>query len=176
MIYQYRYKFYLNANHFVVINNKKGDPHSHCFELTIIVASMVDNEKTISFNNIESKVEEILAPYQNKLLNEEFPFTTIIPTLENICSYFKTVIYDTLIRMGWVLLSIEVSETPSRAFILSIDDIDFMTDILKENKAAFEKNDWESANKNIDTNDDYDDYDDYEWDLDKNEEDEWDDI
>ena len=121
MIYQYKYKFYLNASHFIKLNNKNGQIHSHCFELVIDIASLDTNNFTL-FNNIEKKVEDILSVYQNKLLNDVPPFDTINPTIENICEYFKCIFSETLLKLGWVLLTIEMSETPTRTYVLNVVD------------------------------------------------------
>lgn len=185
MILQYRYKFYLNANHYVVINDKRGDPHSHCFEIVAEVAS-IEGDKTTAFNNIERKVDEILKPYQNKLLNDIEPFDEVIPTLENICRYFKYEISKMLAEISWVLLSIEVSETPSRSFMLTIDDVDFMFDELadyaesdsfyhhsKENKVYQELKEKEKSGALGLTDDDDDDY---KYDLDEELDDDFDDL
>ncbi len=142
MIYQYRYKFYLNANHFVIIGGKKGEPHSHCFELTAIVASLADGGRTVAFNDIERAIEGILSPYQNKLLNDVPPFDTVIPTLENICRHFKNEIAERMRGLGWVLLSIEASETPSRSFVLTIDDPEFIADSLQEEADRVRAGEW----------------------------------
>ena len=136
MVYQYRYKFYLNANHFVVIGGRKGAPHSHCFEITVEIASVAGHE-TVACESIEKTVEQLLDPYQNNLLNDVEPFHEIVPTLENICGYFKDEISKRLLHMNWVLMFIEVSETPSRSFILTIDDIDFARNQMYKNSKVF---------------------------------------
>ncbi|MBR6329561.1 MAG: 6-carboxytetrahydropterin synthase [Lachnospiraceae bacterium] len=137
MVYQYRYKFYLNANHFVVIGGRKGAPHSHCFELTIEIASVAGHE-TVAFESIERAIDALLMPYQNNLLNDIEPFNDIVPTLENICAYFKDEISRILLEMNWVLMSIEVSETPSRSFVMTIDDIEFAkSELYKNNKIYY---------------------------------------
>ena len=136
MVYQYRYKFYLNANHYVVIGGRQGAPHSHCFEITIELASGGGNG-TIAFDTIEKHVEKIIEPYQNNLLNDVEPFNDIMPTLENICGYFKDEISKDMLEIGWVLMSIEVSETPSRSYIMTIDDIDFAKHSLYKNNKVF---------------------------------------
>lgn len=136
MVYQYRYKFYLNANHFVVIGGRQGEPHSHCFELTVEIGSVAGNE-TIAFQSIEKQIEALMAPYQNSLLNEKPPFDTIMPTLENICIYFKDEISRLLLEMNWVLLSIEASETPSRSFMMTVDDVDFVRETIYKNNKVY---------------------------------------
>lgn len=119
MIYQYKYKFYLNAQHYILIDNKKGEPHSHCFEIVVDIAS-TQISKFTSFNEIEKLFEEILNPYQNKLLNTIKPFDELNPTIENICQYFKDSFDNVLQSIGWFLMVIEISETPSRSYIINV--------------------------------------------------------
>ena len=119
MIYQYKCKFYLNASHYIVINQSKGMPHSHCFEIIIDVA-VKDEEQFMRFNDLESKAEDLLKKYQNKLINEIEPFDTINPTLENICGFFGRLFFEELKKYGWLLLTSEISETPTRSYVMSI--------------------------------------------------------
>ena len=44
---EYRLKFYLNANHFVIINNKKGETHPHTWEFTLNI--LVGRESFVEF-------------------------------------------------------------------------------------------------------------------------------
>ena len=131
MIYQYKYKFYLNASHSIKINNSFGQIHSHCFEIAIDIASTSDTAFT-SFNEIEDRIEKLLDSYQDKLLNEIPPFNVINPTIENICGYFKCIIASNLAEIGWVILTIEMSETPSRAYIINV--IEEMEDIFEDSE------------------------------------------
>ena len=121
MIYQYKYKFYLNASHYIIINKKKGETHSHCFELVLNVTSKKEGF-FVKFNDVEHEVDRILSRYQDKLLNDVSPFDVITPTLENICEYFKTVFFKRFSELGFLLLTIEISETPSRSYILNVID------------------------------------------------------
>ena len=118
MIVQYKYKFFLNAMHYVIFNEKKGEAHSHCFELVIDIAAMDESMFTM-FNDIEKKLDDILAPYQDKLLNDIIPFDKTNPTIENICQVFKKKFADALAPLGWALLCIEISESPSRSYIIN---------------------------------------------------------
>lgn len=42
--------------------------------------------------------------------------------LENCCEYFKTVIRERLKEEGWEMLRIEMSETPTRVYIIDLSD------------------------------------------------------
>lgn len=117
---QYKFKFYLNARHAIYIDGLLGTVHPHTWEITLNVIKRQDG--FIEFNKLEKKIEEFIKPYQNKELNEEEPFDTINPTLENCCDYFKEQISNILDKEGWVLLMMEMSETPSRSYVISMLD------------------------------------------------------
>lgn len=119
MIYQYVCKFYLNASHYIYIQDKKGEPHSHCFEFVIDIGTK-DKTSFVSFTEIEKSIETILQPYQEQLLNEINPFDEINPTLENIAGYFENVVLEVLIPKNWILLTLEVSETPTRSYLINV--------------------------------------------------------
>ena len=119
MIYQYVCKFYLNASHFIYIADKKGAPHSHCFEFVIDIGTK-DESSFVSFTEIEKSIETILQPYQEQLLNDVAPFNELNPTLENIAGYFESVFIKELSKKRWVLLTLEVSETPTRSYLISV--------------------------------------------------------
>lgn len=50
------------------------------------------------------------------------PFDKINPTLENCARYFKDRIQVILNANGWVLLMLEISETPARTYVLNLMD------------------------------------------------------
>ena len=131
MIYQYQYKFYINANHYVEIQGKKGAPHPHCFELAIEIVSLEKTVEVASFTSIEKVIENIIEPYQDKLINEIAPFDKVSPTVENMCIIFKTVIDKELLKLGWKLLAISLSETPSRSFVITVEQT-FDSDVTYE--------------------------------------------
>lgn len=112
-------------NHFIIIDNKPGEVHPHTWELIVSVIS-AQSDMT-PFTNIERKIETIMDQYQDKLLNECKPFDTLVPTVENAARYFFRLIQDSIIQEGWILMMLEVSETPTRSYIinalLSEDDI-----------------------------------------------------
>lgn len=129
MRYQYKYKFYINASHYVMLKGKKGDIHSHCFELVIELLaqeqaeSSMERASMLSFTEVEQVIENALSKYQNVLLNEIWPFDQISPTLENLCVEFKKLVEEVLKGQGWTVLSTELSETPTRSFIIVSDII-----------------------------------------------------
>ena len=118
MFKQYKYKFYLNANHSILINGHQGRVHPHTWEIVLNMAQIKEDFKEISL--IEKPIEKILETYQDKYLNDEFPFNKINPTLENMCEYFKDIFEKELISYDYILLSIEMAETPTRAYIITL--------------------------------------------------------
>jgi 6-pyruvoyltetrahydropterin/6-carboxytetrahydropterin synthase len=117
---QYRFKFYLNATHSIYIDGQLGEEHPHTWEITIQTIKV--KEDFITFNAIEKDMEKYLDSFQDRYLNKNAPFITLNPTLENICIYFKEAFQKILVQKGWLLLSIEMSETPTRSYMIDISD------------------------------------------------------
>lgn len=135
---KYKYKFYLNANHAIYIDNNLGKIHSHTWEITLIVKNF--NENFMQFNDVENIINEILDKYQNKNINTLEPFDKINPTLENICKYFNDIFKNKLLEKNIRLDTIEICESPKRAFIIENDD---------NNTNIAEQNEIEKENENI---------------------------
>jgi 6-pyruvoyltetrahydropterin/6-carboxytetrahydropterin synthase len=117
---QYRFKFYFNASHAIYLSGEMGQSHPHTWEVILNVMKVSDN--FILFNEIEKMCEDFLSRFQNGFINQIEPFTTINPTLENLCGYFKEQLHEMLYEKGWLLLSIELSETPSRSYVISVSE------------------------------------------------------
>ena len=111
-----KYKFYLDANHSVIINGQQGDIHPHTWEFLIKLKSK--NNDFVKFSDIEKVINKILEQYQNRYINEVIPFNDLNPTSENMATYFKNIIEDKMKTMQWELLSMELSEAPNRAIVL----------------------------------------------------------
>ncbi|WP_249030385.1 6-carboxytetrahydropterin synthase [Tannockella kyphosi] len=111
----YQYKFYLDANHYVLIENRLGQVHPHTWEITVMVE--VQGEKVIPFSQIEAVIKDLLSIYQNSLLNDLAPFDKRFPTLEVIGDYFTELIDEEMLKRKWSLRSFTISETPSRSYI-----------------------------------------------------------
>lgn len=114
---QYRFRFYLNASHGIFLPGELGEIHPHTWEIVLNV--LKTTEDFSPFHDIEEMCDFYLSGYQDVLINEIPPFTTINPTLENLTVYFKEEIQKRLRDKGWLLLSIELSETPARTYIIS---------------------------------------------------------
>jgi 6-pyruvoyltetrahydropterin/6-carboxytetrahydropterin synthase len=114
---QYRFRFYFNANHAIYLSGKKGEVHSHTWEIVLNVMKV--NDSFVMFNEIERMCDSFLSQFQDVVINDIPPFTTVNPTLENLCAYFKDEMQRRLHEKEWLLLSIELSETPARSYIIS---------------------------------------------------------
>lgn len=125
---QYKFKFYLNFSHAIYINGTRGEEHPHTWEIAINTLKL--EESFIPFNELEKEVEEFLCQYQDEFINQIAPFDVINPTLENCCDYFKEQISNILNSEGWILLLIELSESPTRSYIINLLD-DEASDTVK---------------------------------------------
>ena len=113
----YRYKFYLDANHYIYTDGGgKGAVHPHTWEFAVELKNM--NGDFVMFHQIEELINEVLKPYQNICLNDVTPFDKKVPTLENIGEHFKSEMGRRMHDMNWELLRMEISETPSRSYII----------------------------------------------------------
>lgn len=117
---EYRLKFYLNAQHYFVdpATGKKGETHPHTWELTLRIAVL--NRDYTPFHLFEQAVEDYLAPYQNKVLNDCPPFDVVTPSIEGITEMFARDFDGILSELGGQLRSVEGSEGPTRSIIVTI--------------------------------------------------------
>jgi 6-pyruvoyltetrahydropterin/6-carboxytetrahydropterin synthase len=122
----YRFKFYLNANHYIIINGVEGETHPHTWEFTIDI--MIKNDEFVEFNTYEKSISEYFAKYQNGIMNNFEPFDTVIPTLENMSEAGDA-----------KLIKMESSETPTRSYIISFEeDEDFKETIRNRRKESMD--------------------------------------
>ena len=114
---EYRFKFYLNARHAVNINDTNLNIHPHTWEIVLTIKK--SEEGYIHFAKIEDEIKQYLEKYEGQLLNEIAPFDTVIPLMENIGETFNHQIVKKLSNFGWDLSSLEISENPTRTFVLT---------------------------------------------------------
>lgn len=117
---EYKFKFYINANHAIYINGVLGDNHPHTWE--IVIDTIKIRNDFVQFDEVEKKAEEFFARFQDSDLNKTEPFDVINPTLENITEYFKDELARIFKENGWLLSVISVSETPARSYIIDLSD------------------------------------------------------
>jgi 6-pyruvoyltetrahydropterin/6-carboxytetrahydropterin synthase len=108
----------LNASHYIYIQGKTGVKHPHTWEITLDMLKV--KEGFVQFKELESQIDQFMMQFQDAILNEVSPFDVINPTLENTCEYFKEKFQEILSKNGWVLLIISMSETPTRAYVISL--------------------------------------------------------
>ena len=94
------------------------------------------------FNEVEKLIEDYLGQYQEKYMNDCAPFDTMNPTLENIAQFFMEDLQKNLNPINWVIFTMEISETPSRSYIISNVENNIISDVEKRNIAEkiLEKN------------------------------------
>ena len=125
---EYRFKFYVNASHSIIINGRQGAVHPHTWEFTVLV--LIQREGFHEFTDYERAVERFFSRFQNRTINDVEPFNVISPTLENIVEYFGDTLRDIMREKGGELVQIEGSETPSRSYIISYEHSpDFLTSV-----------------------------------------------
>ena len=117
---EYRFKFYLNASHAIIINGKLGKAHPHTWEYVLNV--LLPRNEFIEFNVFENVINDFFAKYQNKTMNQVDPFDTIVPTLENMAEYFGEQLHHLISEKNGQLVQIECSETPTRSYIIAYEE------------------------------------------------------
>ena len=117
---EYRLKFYLNARHYIIIGGNKGEVHPHTWEFTLHIR--FGRGAFTEFNTFERGINDYLAPFQNTTLNEMPPFDAILPTLESMTDHFAEQFRQIIHDINGILVRVEASETPTRSYILNIED------------------------------------------------------
>ena len=130
---EYKFKFYLNANHFIVINGKEGEIHPHTWEFMVDV--LMSDQKFVQFGADEKAIDEYFNKYQNRILNEVEPFDHMVPTLENMSDYFADEIRGIVKELGGHLVKMESSETPTRSYVISFErEQEYLESIRRSSK------------------------------------------
>lgn len=141
---EYKLKFYLNAKHYIILNDKRGETHPHTWEIQLHFA--LPRTVFVEFSTIEKAVNQYLKKYQNQVLNEVAPFDTIIPTLENMTDSFAESFSSIIDELGGTLYSVETAETPTRTYVVSLnrkqtDEMPTVNQIVDRIVADHEKED-----------------------------------
>ncbi len=135
---EYKFKFYLNANHYIIINGKEGQRHPHTWEFMVNIR--MSDQKFVEFGDYEKAIDEYFNKYQNRVLNEVEPFDHIIPTLENMSDYFVHEIREIVKNLGGILVKMESSETPTRSYVISFEkESDFLKSMGKTSEKKMEE-------------------------------------
>ncbi len=132
---EYRFKFYLNASHSIIINGRQGEVHPHTWEFAVLI--LLQREDFHEFSDYERAVEQFFVRYQNRTMNDVEPFNVVIPTLENIVEYAGEALQEIIREKGGELVRIEGSETPSRSYIISYEhSSDFLSDVERNTQGS----------------------------------------
>jgi 6-pyruvoyltetrahydropterin/6-carboxytetrahydropterin synthase len=131
---EYRLKFYLNARRYIVINEQKGEIHPHTWEFVLYLK--IGRSSFVQFDQLERGISDCLSKMQNTLINETEPFDTIIPTTENMANYYAEEFYHIIYENGGILTRVELSETPTRCYIINMENREEYSDLRE---AAQEK-------------------------------------
>ncbi|XSE68337.1 6-carboxytetrahydropterin synthase [Lactiplantibacillus plantarum] len=115
----YKIKSYVNASHAVRWATGSGKKHTHTWE---IVCELHTVDAMVAFYDIEKNLHQALDELSGKFLNDLPEFKTVNPTVENVTEYLFTKIYKTLRDNGAQLLRIEVSDSPTRAYCISVTE------------------------------------------------------
>lgn len=115
----YKLTSYINASHAVRWEGGMGKEHMHTW--AVICEIHVNNDRMVPFNAIEAELKEVSSRVSGKFLNEVPPFDRINPTLENLTTYFFQVISDILRKSNAVLTRLEIGESPTRFYCMTLD-------------------------------------------------------
>lgn len=115
----YKIKSYVNASHAVRWATGSGKKHTHTWE---IVCELHTVDAMVAFYDIEKNLHQALDELSGKFLNDLPEFKSVNPTVENVTEYLFTKIDKTLRDNGAQLLRIEVSDSPTRAYCISVTE------------------------------------------------------
>ena len=115
----YKIKSYVNASHAMRWATGSGKKHTHTWE---IVCELHTVDAMVAFYDIEKNLHQALDELSGKFLNDLPEFKTVNPTVENVTEYLFTKIDKTLRDNGAQLLRIEVSDSPTRAYCISVTE------------------------------------------------------
>jgi 6-pyruvoyltetrahydropterin/6-carboxytetrahydropterin synthase len=105
-----------------VSNGQRGEVHPHTWEFCLNIR--VGRSSFTAFHTFENAVNRYLSKYQNRTLNEVEPFNEIIPTLEYMTDFFAKDLHDIIDALGCHLIRVAGSESPTRTYILSLEDLE----------------------------------------------------
>jgi 6-pyruvoyl tetrahydropterin synthase-like protein len=95
--------------------------HNHTFEISLYIKQ--NNESFVLYDVTETIIQDYLRPYSGVILNAVPPFDVISPTVENIGEVFFTEITLILAKIGYQLVTLDISENPQRTFSISEEDL-----------------------------------------------------
>lgn len=108
---------FFGARHFVTMNGVQGPPHHHSFRVEALMDAPAQDSDgvVIGFGDARKLVEEIVADYNESLLNTVEPFTTMQPTSENIAKVIFERLKSALNTDEIRLKQVRVWESPTNS-------------------------------------------------------------
>ncbi|WP_125588018.1 6-carboxytetrahydropterin synthase [Companilactobacillus jidongensis] len=135
----YKIKSYVNASHAVRLKSGTGKKHNHTWEITCELHAF---EGMVSFFDIEKSLHRAIDALSGKYLNDLPEFKVINPTVENVTEYLFDEIDAILRANGAMLMRIEVSDSPTRAFCIDVTERKLPTEAeLKSEQTKQDKTD-----------------------------------
>lgn len=116
MEHLYKFKFYINARHSVSFDGVKSEIHPHTWETVIFIK--VKSNNFINFTKIEKYFEKYFDQFEGKYLNDLEYFNGVQPTMENIGKRIFSDINGSLNSNRLILSQLEISENPTRTYII----------------------------------------------------------
>ena len=105
-------KMYLNARHF----EQNEATHPHTWEIGLLIQGL---DQASQMEQIQKMIETYLEQYEEKTINDFFPFNILTPSTENIGKVFYKELSKMLEQKGMVLESLQISDNPTKTFILN---------------------------------------------------------
>lgn len=124
----YKLTSYINASHAVRWEGGMGKEHMHTW--AVICEIHMNGGQMVPFNAIESELKEVSARFSGKFLNTVPPFDRVNPTLENLTTYFFQVISDLLRKSNATLTRLEIGESPTRFYCLTLRQYLYNSDYI----------------------------------------------
>lgn len=118
---------FVNARHFVKFGKKAGPVHAHSWQAEIEIRVPPEDAETTEFAKVSKVVTTALAPYENVILNQVYPFNLIHPTTENMAMFFYNLLEDALRKINLGLARLMLWENPTKGIEVAKRNIQFDT-------------------------------------------------
>lgn len=116
----YKIRSYVNASHAIRWESGIGKEHIHTWEVACEITTV--NNHMVIFEDLELVLKGVFSKYSGKFLNEIEPFNELNPTVENVAEHLFDEISKKLGEIEASLIRIEVGESPTRLYCISINE------------------------------------------------------
>lgn len=116
MEHYYKFKYYVNARHSVDLGMGESGIHPHTWEIVIYIK--VNSSTMINFSSIDKYLDNYFEDFEGKYLNELDSFKSLETTMENIGKVVFEQLKRFLIDRDMNLQQLEISENPTRTYII----------------------------------------------------------